>query len=68
MAWEDDMRRWTDDASYASLLDKWCNAPVGSPLFQGELGYYSRKVTKEKRNKLPPGEHAAANKRIGWSG
>jgi len=68
MAWEDDVRRWTDDVGYASLLDKWCNAPVGSPLFQGDPGYYFSKVMIEKRNKLTPGEHVAAGRRIGWSG
>ena len=66
MTWEDDMRRWIDDASYESLLDKWRNAPVGSPLFQGELGQYYSKVMAEKRSKLAPGEHMAASKRIGW--
>ncbi|KKK55174.1 hypothetical protein LCGC14_3077220, partial [marine sediment metagenome] len=41
-------------------------APVGHPMFQGEIGKYYVKVMKEKRKQLKPGEHSAISKKLGW--
>ena len=36
------IKAWIDGASYESLLERWRNAPVGDPAFQGEAGRYYR--------------------------
>jgi len=60
------MKKWIDDSSYETLLDRWRFSPSGDPIFQGEMGDYYKKVMFEKRDALPPGEAANCSKRIGW--
>jgi hypothetical protein len=56
-----------DGMSYESLLERWRNAPIGSPWFQGETGEYWQKRMKELRE-LPGGDerHTTASQNIGW--
>ena len=56
-----------DAMSYYGLLERWRNAPAGTPWFQGETGEYWGKRMKELRDK-PDGqaEHVACSKAIGW--
>jgi hypothetical protein len=60
------MRKWIDEASYEQLLSHWRFAPVGDPMFVGELGKYYKKVMFEKRDKLEVGQAARISKAIGW--
>jgi len=63
---EEGMRKWIDEADYESLLSRWRNAPVGDPIFQGEMGdYYSKKMA-EKRAEVGNDAHVRASKSIGW--
>lgn len=55
-----------DEMDYESMLRKWRFALGGSPMFQGETGYYYSEVMARKRENLLPGEHAIISKRIGW--
>lgn len=63
-----DLKAWIDGASYEQLLDKWRNAPTGSPYFQGETGEYYQEVMFRKRAEVGGAAHVAASKRIGWDG
>ena len=51
----DEQKRWIDNASLHQLLDKWRFAPVGEPMFQGEVGEYFSKVIAEKWSADPSG-------------
>lgn len=59
-------KKWIDNASYEQLLEKWRNAPVGSPFFQGGTGEYYAQVMQEKRESMDNSEHVKASKNIGW--
>lgn len=57
---------WIAAASYEQLLFHWRNAPVGDPMFQGEVGdYYSEEIAK-RRKEVGNSEHVRASKSIGW--
>lgn len=60
------MKAWIDNADYQDLLERWRNAPVGSPWFQGAVGEYYSKAISERRRKVSDAEHVAASKSIGW--
>lgn len=60
------MKKWIDDAGYEELLRRWRFAPVGDPIFQGEIGDYYKKVMDEKRAKLSDGMRVFASKAVGW--
>lgn len=60
----ENIKNWIDNASYENLLEKWRNAQIGSPFFQGEAGeYYSEKM-EEKRAQIGNAAHIAASKSI----
>ena len=61
----EEMKKQIDTMDYEQLLRKWRFAPVGDPMFQGEVGKYSAIRLAELRAKEPDGG-AAASKRIGW--
>tara|TARA_Y100000310_G_scaffold332909_1_gene409415 strand:+ start:1368 stop:1568 length:201 start_codon:yes stop_codon:yes gene_type:complete len=63
---EEEMRDWIDDANYHTLLQKNRFAPVGGPLFQGEVGRHFLRVIAQKRDELPSGEAGRISKEIGW--
>ena len=54
-----------DSLTYYQLLDRWRNAPVGDPWFQGETGSYWAKTLAKKRN-ADPAQAVADSKTIGW--
>lgn len=62
---DEEMKQWIDDATLEQLLNKWRFAPVGEPMFQGDIGKYYAKVMTAKRSADPAG-WVAASKRIGW--
>ena len=41
-----------DNMSYESMLALWRNAPIGHPMFEGEVGDYYKKVMAERREEL----------------
>ena len=45
-------KKWIDEASYQELLAKWRFAPIGDPMFQGELGEYFQTVMSRRREEL----------------
>lgn len=57
------IKRWIDNTSYQDLLRKWRFAPLGDPMFQGEIGEYYEKVMAEKRKTA---DHVQASKNVGW--
>jgi len=61
----DEQKAWIDAASYQELLQRWRNAPVGAPMFQGDTGDYYAKVMAEKKAKVGPDAAVAASKAIG---
>ena len=65
---QQERRDWIDNASYEQLLSRWRNAPVGSPFFTGEMGYYYRDVMARKREEVGNTAHVRASKNIGWEG
>ncbi len=62
---DNERKKWIDSASYEQLLSRWRLAPLGDPMFQGEVGDYYREVLSRKRD-ADPGEHVRASKSIGW--
>ena len=61
-----EQKKWIDAASYRDLLERWRNAPIGDPIFQGECGDYYSKVMAEKKKEVGQSGHVAASKSIGW--
>jgi len=61
-----EMKAEIDAMSYESMLRKWRFAPVGDPMFQGEVGDYYAKCMAEKRATEGNAEHVRASKSIGW--
>ena len=41
-------------------------APIGDPLFQGEIGDYFMEVMKEKKSNISPEEWTRISKNLGW--
>jgi hypothetical protein len=60
-----EVKKWIDEQSYQTLLQRWRFAPVGDVMFQGETGDYYAKVMTEKRGQEPDGG-VGASKRVGW--
>ncbi len=60
-----EQKKWIDEASYVTLLERWRFASLGDPMFQGVLGEYYAKVMFEKRSKEPDGG-VSASKTVGW--
>lgn len=61
------MKEWIDNATYEQLLEHWRNAPIGNPIFQGDIGKYYSEVIRRKRSEVGHNVAVAASKRIGWS-
>ena len=59
-------KKQINNMAYSETLSKWRFAPLGDPMFQGELGEYFIKVMAEKESKLISGEKTAISKNIGW--
>lgn len=64
---EEERIAWIDQQSYETLLRHWRNAPVGDPMFQGDVGEHYASVLAKKRDETPDGG-VGASKRIGWDG
>lgn len=62
----DEMKKWIDRASYAVLLAKWRFAPVGDPMFQGEMGDYYAEIMKRKGEEIGNDGKVQASKDLGW--
>jgi len=58
-------KKWIDESSYQTLLQKWRYAAVGDMLFQGETGAYYSKIMFAKRDALADGG-VSASKNVGW--
>ena len=63
---EADIKLQIDNMSYIDMLHKWRFQPIGSTLFQGEVGAYFVESMNEKRKKVGPAGHTSASKAIGW--
>lgn len=61
---DEEMKQWINDATLEQLLRKWRQAPIGDPMFQGEVGKYYAEVMTAKRVADPAG-WVKASKRIG---
>ncbi len=61
-----EMKVEIDAMGYEAMLSRWRFAPVGDPMFQGEVGAYYKKRMTEKREEVGNGEHVRASKSIGW--
>ena len=61
-----DIKDRIDHMSYTEMLSKWRFAPVGDPMFQGEIGDYFSMVMGKKKEVLADGEHSQVSKAIGW--
>ena len=57
---------WIEESSYQTLLQKWRQAPLGDPMFVGELGEHYSKIMAEKKKALTNNEQVRASKNIGW--
>lgn len=62
----DELREWIDKATYHQLLERWRCAPVGDPIFQGEIGEYYAEVMKTRRAQVGNAEHVRISKQIGF--
>jgi len=62
----EEIKRQIDNMSYKSMLLLWRTAPIGHPMFQGEIGEYYSKVMNKKRKEVGNAAHVAASKSIGW--
>ncbi len=58
--------RRIDDASYEELLTQWRQLPLGSLLFQGEVGHHFAETMRKKREGLTQAELVEISKRVGW--
>lgn len=59
------LKQEIDNADYESLLCRWRFAPIGDPLFYGEIGEYYSKVMLSKREATPD-NGVSASKKVGW--
>ena len=59
-------KKFIDESSYRTLLQKWRFGPMGDEIFQGETGKYYSKVMFAKKNALTHAEQVAASKSVGW--
>jgi hypothetical protein len=62
----DKTKKEIDDMPYEAMLRRWRFAPIGDPMFTGEVGEYYSEVMATKRNQVGNKEHVAASKHIGW--
>ncbi len=62
--WNERVKDWIDNSSYEELLSRWRFAPIGDPMFQGDIGDYYSKVMFEKKEHV---DHVQASKNVGWN-
>ena len=63
MSLSPELKNKIDIMDYESMLRKCRFAPVGDPMFTGEVGDYFLRVMNEKKIQC---DHVAISKRIGW--
>jgi len=63
---EEEMMDWIDNATLEQLMCEWRFAPVGDPLFQGEVGKHYKEVMRRKKDEVGHDQHVATSKNIGW--
>ena len=62
----EDQKAWIDNASYEDLFRKMRFAPIGDPMFQGEVGDYFMTVFNRRRSEVGIQEHVNISKKLGW--
>jgi hypothetical protein len=60
------MKKCIDSMDYESMLRLWRFAPIGHPMFQGELGQYYAEAMNRKREEVCNEEQVRISKEIGW--
>jgi hypothetical protein len=60
---DEKMKQKIDSMSYREMLSLNRFAPIGHPMFSGEVGDYFMESMKEKRESA---DHVADSKSIGW--
>ena len=63
---KEEIKNQIDNMDFESMVLLWRYAPVGHPMFQGEVGVYYVKVMREKGAKISESEKVAASKSVGW--
>ena len=66
MEMSDTLKKRIDDMPYEEMLKQVRFAPMGDPLFIGEVGDYFMAKKAEKSTFLEDGEAVAISKKIGW--
>jgi hypothetical protein len=61
----EEMKKWIDESSYEGLLQHWRFAPLGKPLFVGEIGDYYEKIMIQKGEEIGNDKRVQASKNIG---
>lgn len=61
-----EQKKWIDEASYEALFRKVRYAPIGDPMFVGEVGEYITQKYAAKRAEVGNAEHVRVSKAIGW--
>ena len=65
MSMTKEQKQWIDNSTYDELLSKWRFAPIGDPMFIGEVGdYFSQKMNEKKQD--PQIDPVKVSKRVGW--
>ena len=65
---ETEMTTWIDEASYVDLLRKLRHAPIGDPIFNGDVGVYFMEVFRKRKIEVGVVTAMEANKEVGWDG
>jgi hypothetical protein len=60
------IKKEIDAMSYEELLRRWRHAPIGSAIFQGEVGEYYAERMSYMRARVGHEAHVRASKSIGW--
>ena len=63
---EESVKIQIDKMTYEDMLSRNSFAPVGDPMFQGEVGQYFQAVMREKGDKLLNEEKVQISKDLGW--
>ena len=62
----EEMKAKIDIMSLREMLAKQRFAPIGDPLFQGDIGDYFLKVMREKKNAIGNDEWSNISRSVGW--
>jgi zona occludens toxin (predicted ATPase) len=68
MNYTEKMKEIIDKMDYETMLGKWRYAPVGDPMFTGEVGDYFTKRMREFQDQKTDVEKVTASKNVGWEG